>query len=448
MAAANVGSALQAQGDLDGAEKAYFESLVIAQKIGSAPAIAAQLQLLGALHRDRGELSEARKFLDQSRDWYVKIGERLYEAQVLDAGGAVLIAQGDLDGARQHFEHELALSQALGNPVQAAFAIKNLGKVLAVQGELTAARRRYEEAFAAFSQGGRRELRRRGDGRLGGASPRSSATCAPPGSARRRRLAAKQQAGDRIGIGRILGLRSGLAYQLGDLAASRALADEQLRIARQTGARSLTALALQNRGRAEFAAGNLGRRALGARGGPAGELGAGRGAAGDGDPPRSGRAGARRGSGRRGRRPRSPGRGLVPAARHRRAGESQALSVLAESLLRQGLRREAQATAARARVRLDASEDRELRVAVGVRLGRIEAVTGNAAEALRQLQRAVADAASFGFAAAGLEARLALGEVQRGASDPAAGATLAAVRKEAETRGFKRLALAAEKQGT
>jgi DNA-binding winged helix-turn-helix (wHTH) protein/tetratricopeptide (TPR) repeat protein len=441
MAAANVGAALQAQGDLDGAEKAYIESLVIAQKIGSAPAIAAQLQLLGALHRDRGELSEARKFLDQSRDWYVKIGERLYEAQVLDAGGAVLVAQGDLDGARQHFERELALSQALGNPVQAAFAVKNLGTVLAVQGELTAARRRYEEAFAAFHKAGDASS-------AAEAMAASAGVSAQLGDLRTawersaQAMAAKQQAGDRIGVGRIFGLRSRLAYQLGDLVASRTLADEQLQIARQTGARSLTALALQNRGRAELASGNLAAahselaealqvssalgeelRAMEIRLDLAALALAGN---------RAGEAAilARQAAAwyqQRG----------IPG------GESQALSILAESLLRQGQRREAQATAAQARVRLDASEDRELRVTVGVRLGKIEAGTGNAAEALRQLRRAAADAASFGLAAAGLEARLALGEVQRGAGDPAAEATLAAVRKEAETRGFKWLALAA-----
>ncbi|HTG33705.1 MAG TPA: tetratricopeptide repeat protein [Thermoanaerobaculia bacterium] len=444
MAAANVGAALQAQGDLDGAEKAYVEALVIAQKIGSAAAIAAQLQLLGALHRDRGELSEARKFLDQSRDWYVKIGERLYEAQVLDAGGAVLISQGDLDGARQHFEREFALSQALGNPVQTAFAVKNLGQVLAVQGELTAARRRYEEAFAAFHKAGEA-------GSAAEAMAASAGVSAQLGDVRTawqrsgQAMVAKQQAGDRIGTGRILGLRSLLAYQLGDLAASRALADEQLQIARQTGARSLTALALQNRGRAEYAAGNLAvarseltealrvssalgeelrameirldLAALALAGNQAGEAAV---------LARQAAAWYQQ-------------RGIP-------GGESQALSMLAESLLRQGLRGEAQAMAAQARVRLDASEDRELRVTVGVRLGKIEAGTGNAAEALRQLRRAVADAASFGFAAASLEARLALGEVQRGAGDPAAGANLAAVRKEAETRGFKRLALAAEKK--
>jgi DNA-binding winged helix-turn-helix (wHTH) protein/tetratricopeptide (TPR) repeat protein len=446
MAAANVGAALQAQGDLEGAEKAYFESLAIAQKIGSATAIAAQLQLLGALHRDRGELSEARKFLDQSRDWYVKMGERLYEAQVLDAGGAVLISQGDLDGARQHFERELALSQALGNPVQAAFAFKNLGKVLAVQGELTAARRRYEEAFAAFHKAGDASSAAEAMGASAGVSAQlGDLRTAWERSAQA--LAAKQQVGDRIGAGRIFGLRSRLAYQLGDLASSRALANEQLQIARQTGARSLTALALQNRGRAEYAAGNLAVA-------------------------RSELAEALRVSSALGEELRAMEIRLDLAAlalagnqageaailarqaaawyqqRGIPGGESEALSVVAESLLRQGLRREAQATASRARVQLDASEDRELRVTVGVRLGKIEAGTGNAAEALRQLQRAVADAASFGFAAAGLEARLALGEVQRGASDPAAGATLAAVRKEAGTRGFERLALAAEKKGT
>lgn len=441
MAAANVGSALQAQGDLDGAEKADFEALAIAQKLGSAPAIAAQLQLLGALHRDRGELSEARKFLDQSRDWYVKIGERLYEAQVLDAGGAVLVAQGDIDGARQHFERELALSQALGNPVQAAFAIKNLGKVLGVRGELTAARRRYEEAFAAFHKGGDANS-------AAEAMAASAGVSAQLGDIRTawqrsaQAMAAKQQAGDRIGVGRIFGLRSQLAYQLGDLAASRALADEQLQIARQTGARSLTTLALQNRGRAEFAAGNL----AAARAELAEAL----------------RVSSALGEDLRAMEIRLDLAALAlagnqaseAAALARQAvawyqkrgipgGESQALGILAESLLRQGLRREAQATAAQARARLDASEDRELRITVGVRLGKIEAVTGNTAEALRQLRRAAADAASCGFAAAGLEARLALGEVQRGAGDPAAGATLAAVRKEAETRGFKRLALAA-----
>ncbi len=441
MAAANLGVAMQAQGDLDGAEKAYLEALVIAQRLGSAQAMAAQLYVLGTLHRDRGELSEARKLLDESRDWCVKIGDRMGEAQALDVGGGVLIAQGDLTGARQHFERELALSQALGNPIQAAFAVNNLGKILAVRGELTEARRRYEEAFAAFHK-------------AGDASSAAEAMAASAGVAAQlgdlrnawqraaQALSTKQQAGDRIGVGRIFGLRSRMAYQLGDLAASRALADEQLRIATQTGARPLSALAHQNRGRVELASGNLLaareelEEALQVSSALGEELRA--------MEIRLDLAALALAEGQTG--------GAATLARQAAAwyqkrgipgGESEALSVLAESLLRQGLRKDASVTAEQARTRLEVSEDRELRVTVGVRLGRIEAATGSAPEALRQLRRAVADAAGFGLAAAGLEARLALGEVQRGAGDPAAGATLAAVRKEAGTRGFKRLAQSA-----
>src|SRR6185503_15015410 len=70
-------------------------------------------------------------------------------------------------------------------------------------------------------------------------------------------FAAARQANDRIGGGRILGSRAWLAYEMGDLATSRAMAEEQLRIVRETGAKSLAARALQNRGRVELATGDL-----------------------------------------------------------------------------------------------------------------------------------------------------------------------------------------------
>ncbi|HEY0553528.1 MAG TPA: DNA mismatch repair protein MutL, partial [Thermoanaerobaculia bacterium] len=66
----------------------------------------------------------------------------------------------------------------------------------------------------------------------------------------------------------------------------------------------------------------------------------------------------------------------------------------------------------------------------------------------RQLRRAADEATALGLTAVALEARLALGEAQHRANDPAAGATLAAVRKEAEARGFKRVALAAGPAGS
>jgi DNA-binding winged helix-turn-helix (wHTH) protein/tetratricopeptide (TPR) repeat protein/TolB-like protein len=440
-AQANLGEAYKSMGDLDASERANLAALDVAQRLGSGLAIGSQLHSLGEIHQARGELSEAFRMFDEAYGWYVRIGDRLNQALTLNAAGQVLCAQGDLAGARQRFERALALSQALGNHAQEATALDNLGNVLEAQGELAESRRRHEDAFFLFH-------------RLGDASAAASALAgsasatAGLGDLRTawqrsaQALASKRQTGDRLGAGRILGLRAWLTFQMGDLAASRDNAQEQLQIARQTGARPLNALALQSLGRADFAAGDLGKAraqltealqvcssvgnelrameirldlaALALAGGQASEA----------------ILLARQAAGW------YQGHGIA-------SGEAQALSLLAEALLRQGSRKEALAVAEQAQGRLDTSEDRELRISAGVRLGRIQAATGHAAEALRQLRRAADEATGLGLAATALEARLAFGEAQRGAGDPGAGATLAAVRKEAETRGFKRLALAA-----
>jgi DNA-binding winged helix-turn-helix (wHTH) protein/tetratricopeptide (TPR) repeat protein len=440
-ALANEAGALEALGDLAGAERVNLEALAIAQKIGSGIGIASQYLSLGRLHQDRGELAEALKNLDQSIEWYVRIDDRVMETRTLNAASAVLVSQGNLAGARQRCERALALSQALGDQADEAIARDNLGTVLEAQGELTGARRRHEEAFFL--------LHKRGDASSAAAALAASASVAAglgdlhtAWQRSAEALATKQQAGDRLAVGRILGLRAWLAYQMGDIAASRLIAQEQLQITRQTGARSIAAVALQSLGRADFAAGNTaGARAeleealkvssslgeemrtmtirldlaeLALAAGQAGEAAA------------LARQAAEW----------SRSHGLLD-------GEARALSLLAEALLRQGQRKEALATAQSARERLDATEDRELRVTVAIRLGKIDAATGNVPAALRQLRRAGEDAAGFALVTANLEARLALGQTQRAAGDPAAAATLDAVRKEAETRGFKRLALAA-----
>jgi DNA-binding winged helix-turn-helix (wHTH) protein/tetratricopeptide (TPR) repeat protein len=439
-ALANVAGGLEALGDLDGAEKANLEALEIARKLGSGIGVASQYLSLGTLHQDRGELPEALQNLDQSVDWYARIGDQVMVTRTLNAVATVLVAQGDLAGARARCERALALSQSLGDPADEAIARDNLGTVLEAQGDLTGARRRHEEAFFL--------LRKKGDARSAAAALAASASAAAKlgdlhiaWQRSAEALATKQQAGDRLAVGQILGLRARLAYQMGDLAASRSIAQEQLQISRQTGARSITALALQSLGRVDLAAGNPAARA---------EL------------EEALKVSSALGEELRTTEIRLDLAELALAANQaaeaatlaRQAaewsrshgvpdGEGRALALLAESLLRQGQRKEALAAAESARARLDASEDRELRVTVGVRLGKIDAATGNAATALRQLRRAAEDATALSLVTASLEARLALSEVQRDAKDPAAAATLEAVRKEAETRGFKRVALAA-----
>lgn len=439
MAMANVGWALQTMGDLDGAQRANEQSLAIAQRLGTTLGIASQLHLLGQLHKARGRLTEAFSLLEQSRELYVRMGDRFMETQVLNNAGEVLLARGDITGARQRFARSLDLSQAVGNRLQEGRALAHLATILAYRGELEEARRRHAEAFTL--------LNRSGDPSAAALALSGSADAgARLGDLRiawqqsARALETKRQAGDRLGTGEVLGSRAWLAYEMGDLAASRALAQEQRQIAQETGARSLAAWALQNLGRADFAKGDL--EAAGAALDEAlqtsltlGEelramevrL----------DLARLALAGNRASE--------AALLAREAAAWYRTrgipGGEIRAWSLLAEALLRQGLGHEAQKAAAAARARLAASQDRELRATAAISLARFEAAAGNPREALRLLRHAAADVEKTGFTAASLEVRLALGEIQRAQGDAGAVATLAAVRKEAEALGFKRLAL-------
>ncbi len=440
-ALANVGNGLQILGDLAGAQKAHEESLAIAHRLGSAIGMASQLYNLGVMQRDGGDLREASARFEQSRQWYARMGDRLLEARALNAAGSALRGQGDLAGAQQRFETALQFSQSTGGLTEEAVALDGLGGVMAVRGELDEALRRHGKAFD--------QLQKSGDPGLAASAlaawADATARLGDPRAAWQRSaraLSTMQQAGDRIGAGRVLGSRAWLAYEMGDLAASRAMAEEQLRIARETGAKSLAARALQNRGRVELAAGDL----AAARGSFEEAL---RSASSLGETLRAMEirldlAGLALAAGQPGEAALLAGEA---AAWYRErgipGGEAEALSLLAEALVRQGRKEKGRQAAAEARARVEACEDREVRVMVDLRLAQSEIALGQPQEAVELLRHATAEAARSGFIAAGLEARLALAELQRSLKDPAAEAALAAVRKEAKTRGFKRLAAAA-----
>jgi DNA-binding winged helix-turn-helix (wHTH) protein/tetratricopeptide (TPR) repeat protein len=437
-ALANIGTTLQAVGDLDGAQKANEQSLAIAQQLGSAIGMASQLYNLGELHRNRGELAEALPLLEQAWQWCVKMGDQLLEARALNAVGAALRDRGNLAGAQQRFERALDLSQAVGNPADEASSLGNLGSVSALRGELGEARNRFGETFS--------NLLRSGD-----SSQAASALAAWSDAVARlgnvkaawqrsaQAQAAKQRAGDRLGTGHVLGLRAWLAFEMGDLAASRAMAEEQLRIAKETGAKDLAAWGLQNLGRVDFAAGDLAAArksfedALQSASARGEELRA--------MEVRLDLAGLALADGRDSEAARLARETAVWYRSHGiPGGETEALSLLAEVLLRQGLKAEAHKAAADASAKLERCEDHVVSVTAGVRLARTEAALGHSEDALERLRHAVGEAERSGLVAAGLEARLALGELQRSLRDPGAEATLAAVRKEARDRGFKRLA--------
>jgi DNA-binding winged helix-turn-helix (wHTH) protein/tetratricopeptide (TPR) repeat protein/TolB-like protein len=438
MALANRATALRSLGDLDGAEKANQEALSIAQHAGSGVGIAAQLLLLAEVHSDRGELRDARLQLEQARSWYVEIDDRVSQTQVQNRLGEVMSEQGDLAGAREQFEGALRLGQSMAHPAVQAQCLDHLGDILAMQGDLAGARSRHEQAFNLFHPAGGAQLStaalvtsvdltaRRGD--LQAAWQRST-----------QGLMAKRRARDKLGMARLLGLQARLAYDRGELAAARDLGADQLRVAKELGARSLVAAALRNLGWSGFAAGDLDgarksfQEALSVSVGLGGnlqatevrldlarlELAAGR-------PAEASRLAREVASWYRGRR--------------MDGGEALALAVLSEALLDQGARAEAAQVAREARARFGNSEDLRLRIEMAAPLARIDAASGRTVEALRDLRSAIAEAERRGFVAAGLETRLALARIQREMKDPAGEALLTAIHRDAETRGFRRLA--------
>ncbi|HYX22657.1 MAG TPA: tetratricopeptide repeat protein, partial [Thermoanaerobaculia bacterium] len=443
---ASLAAALKALGDLDGAEKADEEALAIARQLGSGLGTSHELSNLAELHRQRGELGEARRLFEESQRWTAEIGDRFGQTQVLNRLGEIRCAQGDLEGAREQFEGALRIAQAMANPAAEAQSLDNLGNVLALQGDLAGARSRHEQAFTIFHRVGDSDLAasaltaladveaRQGD--LNAAWQRSA-----------RALSAKRQAGDRVGVARILGSRARLAYDRGDLAAARSLGADQLRLSRETGARALAAGALRNLGRSALAGGDLDgarkslQEALAISAALGGELQT--------TEIRLALAGLDLAAGH-------PAAAAALARQvaswyHSRkldGGEALALTVLGEALLAQGLRAEAHQAAVAARSRLGAGQDLELRLELAAPLARLDAAGGHAGDALRDLRRAIQDAERIGLVEPALEARLALGQIQRGMGDPAAEAILLAVRRDAEARGFRRLAaLAASAPG-
>lgn len=427
-----LGAGLHEQGDLAGAEKKHEEALAIAQELGSQAGVALQLANLGLIQQKRGDVKQALESLKKARSLHGQLGDRVFEARDLNALGTVLWTQGELAAARDAFEKVLEISRATGNRRDEARALNNLGTTLARQDRLEEARENHDRAVTI--------LRELGEPRLAASALADSAGVlvrlgALPEARRRldEALATKRRVNDRIGAAEILDPLAGLASIQGDLAGSGRIVEQQLRSARELGVRTLALKGLRRKSGLQHAAGDLpaARRSLqealreGARRGEELEV-----------------AGlkldlaslalsehrfdeaaalAREAAGWYGSKG-LPGNG------------GQAWALAAEAALRQDRPDEAREAASRARTLVERSGDRELLLVVAPRLARVDAASGEVKQAVQDLSRSSGEAGKLGFVTAGLEARFALGEIQGDRK------ILEDVRREAEARGFRRLA--------
>lgn len=435
MALSNLGRALQALGELDEAELRHQQSLDIARQLGSAVGIAAQLYTLATLHHARGDLGEGLRLLEEARTAYIEIGDRLMQGRALTGMAQILLQQGNVDAARHSAEEAVAAAREVGNRGDEAKALEILASVLAWQGEIAGADRQLETALHLLLDYKRPAL-------ATSVLASSANTLARLGNLTlaQRRLeqaaAAERRAGDKMATAHLLGARSRLALQSGDVAQARAQSETLLRLARETGARVFEARALHELGRAQRAAGDL--PAAGA------SLQASlRKSEETGDASwsavtrlemarlmlsadRSGEAAVL-------------ARDVAAWAAPRSSPwlEAQALAVMAEALLREGRTREAREAGERSRELVRATQDREIALLLTAPLARVDAATGDVDGAIGELNEAIAAAEQSGLVSAALEARLALGEIELRAERGEQ--TLAALRRDAQTYGFKDL---------
>lgn len=447
-ALANHGILLYRQGDLAGSERLHLQALALAQKVGNVTGLAAEYGNLSLLYQDRGDLPRALAYLEREHKELDEMEEPFLRSRALSGGAVILRLQGDLEGARARLEEAAALGRKMRSRSEEARALHNLASVLVWSGQVREAGREAERAYNLVSD--RRDLvqassslaawadvtARLGD--LGGLE-----------TARRRyeeALALRRQAGDRIGIGQVLGSLAFLQYRAGDLSGARARSEEQLRMAIETESRTLHAWSLQDLARLRAAAGfpEEARRslqqALAESTATSEHLRAmlvrtdlAKLALDESPEPKDAAAQAAR---------------LADEAavwfreRGNSWGEIEASSVLAQALARQGKRAEALAAVDRVLALTARSEDRSLVLCVAPRLALARTLAGDGDRALSEIAAAAAEARRSGFVIVSLEARLAQGwiEAGRGGQEGEAGRVrIEEVRKEAQARGLGRL---------
>jgi DNA-binding winged helix-turn-helix (wHTH) protein/tetratricopeptide (TPR) repeat protein/TolB-like protein len=435
----HLGVALNEQGRLAEAEAMYKASLDTLRRSGSVQSGALQLDNLGFVAQDLGDLPRAQSLLEQAYAAFTAEGERVLAEEALNAIGTVLLARGDLAGARQRFDSVLTTSRQTGNRVDEGRSLSYQGLVLARLGSLGEARRLQEQAHEITQQ--------IGDPVHGASMLAASAEVLMrlgdlPEAQRRlaKALEMKRQGENRLGIAETLGLQAQLQARLGNLAEAKRLTGEQLALAREAGSRPLVASALQGSARWSLIEGDFpgARRQLEealrdrAADGEELEAASARLDLADltqltGNPHEAARLAS----------------GVADWYGQRGMGgyRARALARLAQALLADGRRAPARTAAEQAEALAEAGEDLDLRLAVATATAPVRAATGDPASALDLLRWAVRESGRIGAVAAGLEARLQFGLLQRQTGDPAAAmATLQDVQREAETRGFRWLA--------
>ena len=391
--------AARSLGDTKRSEAALVRAAEKAQAAGASLLLAKARLDQAWLFENLGRFSEVEAAVREARQLYVAANDRSGVAEATTLGAIALKNQGNYLGAKKGYEEVLTLYRQIGNRTGLAAENDNIGDILVYLGDLEGARRGYEAALAIYHEVGDQNGEALAKNGLGDVflvlGKHREATemfessfeiCGRIGNRGR-------QAGALAGKARVHRLHGELAQALAEETEARTIFDE-------IGDKTEVAHVDLNLAELFLDEGKSEESALSAR-----------------------RAAE------------------VFAKTKGTSDEATARLLLAKTLLVSGHTADARKIVDEVVGVATETHNRELELSATLTAARVRAASGDsseAREALRRLDRVIADATTTGFQAITLEARLAKGEIEMGNPDPSTGRTeLDALRKEAAKGGFQ-----------
>ena len=143
----NLGVLAHDRGDYEEAERLYRESLEIKKRLGNLQGKAATLHQLGILAHDQGNLEEAERLYRESLEIEEGLGDLQGKAATLHALGVLAYNRSDYEKAERLYHESLEIEERLGNLKGKAETLHELGVLAHVRGNFEEAERLYRESL-------------------------------------------------------------------------------------------------------------------------------------------------------------------------------------------------------------------------------------------------------------------------------------------------------------
>lgn len=149
-----LGRAYMEQGNRSAALDVLEAAVASADIIGSPPAVAQALNVVGIVYQSSGDLDQAAQIYEAARDKAESAGDAALIAMLDQNLGTVAMIRGDLRAALEAFRLSQLGYQALGMRNHEAQVLNNIGLAYLELGQLADAETAYDEAARAFEEDG------------------------------------------------------------------------------------------------------------------------------------------------------------------------------------------------------------------------------------------------------------------------------------------------------